>query len=176
MTNFARSILRRADRRDRDLLLRLALGMQSRRRSRRFWTTITHLGGAPAAIALALAPLFVRGLEGVGTSALLILVASHAIVQMVKRTVSRPRPSVSLSGLSLTIDPDRFSFPSGHAAAALSITIAYAIAYPWLAVPLVVAGLLVGASRIMLGVHYPGDVVFGQLLTLVTAALLLRFA
>lgn len=171
--SLTRSILERADGHDRELLVRLALGRDSRRASRRFWTVVTHIGGAPAAIALALAPFFVSGLADIGNRALFILVASHAIVQMVKRTVSRPRPSTNVDGVSLAMDPDRFSFPSGHSAAAMSIAIAYALEFPSLAVPLLGLGTLVGASRVMLGAHYPGDVVFGQLLTVITAALLL---
>jgi undecaprenyl-diphosphatase len=170
--NAPRSLLARADGHDRQLLVRLALGRHSRRTWRRFWIVITHIGGAPVAIVLALAPFFVAGLASVGWKAALLLVASHAIVQMVKRTVSRPRPSVSLDGISLAIEPDRFSFPSGHAAAAMSTAIGYAIAFPYLAAPLLAVGALVGASRVMLGVHYPGDVLFGQLLTGLTAVVL----
>lgn len=175
MTNRARAILRQADSRDRELLLRMALGARSRPRSRRFWATITHLGGAPVAILLALAPFAVSLVHAVGSTALIILILSHAMVQMVKRTVSRPRPSVAVDGISLAIEPDRFSFPSGHAAAAMSIAMAYALAFPALGMPIIAAGLAVGASRVMLGVHYPGDVVFGQVLTFLTGAVVIHF-
>ena len=56
----------------------------------------------------------------------------------------------------------RFSFPSGHSASSFAIALSYAIAFPSLAVPLVGLGLLVGMSRVALGVHYPGDVLAGQ--------------
>jgi undecaprenyl-diphosphatase len=170
--NIPRTLLHRADGHDRQLLMRLALGHHGRRSWRRMWTIITHLGGAPAAIALALAPFAVPGLSDVGSTALLLLITSHAIVQMVKRTVSRPRPSVRIDGISLALDPDRFSFPSGHSAAAMAVAIAYAQAFPALATPLLAIGALVGASRVMLGVHYPGDVLCGQLLTALTALVL----
>lgn len=175
MTQFTRTLLRRVDVHDRHLLAQLALGPRSRRASRRFWTVVTHIGGAPIAIAFALAPFFFAAFAGVGANALLILAASHAIVQMVKRTVSRPRPSVTLDGISLALEPDRFSFPSGHAAAAMAIAMAYGLAYPSFALPLFAVGTIVGASRVMLGVHYPGDVVFGQLLTALTGALVVYF-
>jgi undecaprenyl-diphosphatase len=40
---------------------------------------------------------------------------------------------------------------------------------PLLAGPLVLLALLVGYSRVRLGVHYPSDVVAGQLLAIVSA-------
>ena len=121
------------------------------------------------AIAFAVVPFFVPSLESVGASAALFLVLSHAVVQMVKRTVSRPRPSVHADGITLAVEPDRFSFPSGHSAAAMAVALAYAIAFPAFAAPLMILAMLVGASRVMLGVHYPGDVVMGQVLAVVTA-------
>jgi undecaprenyl-diphosphatase len=65
-------------------------------------------------------------------------------------------------------EPDRFSFPSGHSAAAMSVAIAYAVAYPSAAAPLIALAALVGMSRVFLGVHYPGDVLIGQLLAALT--------
>ena len=99
------------------------------------------------------------------------LLISHLLVQIVKRTVTRPRPSRCVIGANRTSEPDRFSFPSGHSAAAMSVALAYGLALPNLAGPLVILALLVGASRVFLGVHYPGDVVAGQLLAIATGVL-----
>jgi undecaprenyl-diphosphatase len=97
------------------------------------------------------------------------LIVSHLIVQLVKRTVNRPRPSLREATASLVPEPDRFSFPSGHACAAMAVCLAYAMAFPTFALPLVLLAMLVGASRVFLGVHYPGDVVIGQIIAIVTA-------
>ena len=70
-------------------------------------------------------------------------------------------------------EPDRFSFPSGHAAAAMSVALGYGVAFPALAVPLLVLALLVGFSRVRLGAHFPGDVLAGQGLALGAGALVL---
>ena len=64
--------------------------------------------------------------------------------------------------------PDRFSFLSGHAIASLAVALSYGVGFPPLAAPLVGLGLLVGWSRVVLGVHYPGDVLAGQLIAAVT--------
>jgi undecaprenyl-diphosphatase len=67
--------------------------------------------------------------------------------------------------VSLIQAPDRFSFPSGHSAAALAVALALGTFLPLPAALLLIAvGLLVGVSRSYLGVHYPGDVLAGWLL------------
>jgi undecaprenyl-diphosphatase len=163
------SLLARIDARDRALFLRCTFATTSSRVSRLFWTVLTHLGGATCSIAAALIPLLIGGpLVPAARQALATLALSHVLVQMVKRTVGRPRPSRAVAGTALVVEPDRFSFPSGHSAAAMSVAIAYAVAYPALAVPVVVIAALVGMSRVFLGVHYPGDVLMGQLLAALT--------
>ena len=104
--------------------------------------------------------------------ALATLVISHLGVQLIKRTVSRPRPSRRETWASLVREPDKFSFPSGHSTAAMAVASAYALAFPELALPLVALAVLVGASRVFLGVHYPGDVLIGQLIAVATALMM----
>lgn len=160
----------RLDARDRVLLTRWAIGHSASRAARAFWLTVTHLGGAFCAITLAVLPLLVDALERAALHATVTLVVSHLLVQFVKRTVSRPRPMLGGSYAALIKAPDRFSFPSGHSAAAMSVAFAYAVAYPPLAAPLLGVAMAVGLSRVALGVHYPGDVLVGQLLAVLTGA------
>jgi undecaprenyl-diphosphatase len=100
--------------------------------------------------------------------ALATLIISHLLVQAMKRTVGRGRPS-RVHDLAVIREPDRFSFPSGHATASLAVALSYAVAFPLLAEPLVLLALLVGYSRVRLGVHYPSDVLAGQLLAAVSS-------
>lgn len=137
---------------------------------------LTHLGGATATIALTsgllLSP-FDAWRHG-GQRAAFALAASHAVVQLIKRSVCRGRPLLPEGILCLIDAPDRFSFPSGHAAAALSVSLGMAAAMPAAAPLFVPLGLLIGVTRCYLGVHYPGDVVAGW--SLAAAAFLLGAA
>lgn len=165
------SILERLDARDRALYVRWAMSQSTPSRSRRAWTAITHLGGARAALLLAMLPLVMGGaLYDAGWLATTVLIVSHLIVQGIKRSVGRPRPSTRSHGVSLIAEPDKFSFPSGHAAAAMSVAFGYSVIFPNLLPALAVMAVIVGMSRVCLGVHYPGDVVAGQLLALATGA------
>jgi undecaprenyl-diphosphatase len=170
------ALIHRLGERDRALFLRLRLDATSRRQWCTLAVALTHIGGAGTTIALALSPLLLPGWQGVGRHAIYTLVLSHLLVQMIKRTVSRPRPSCAIGDEPLICVPDRFSFPSGHAAAALSIALAYAAAIPELAVPILVLAGVVGATRVALGVHYPGDVAAGQSIAVATHLILVHFS
>jgi undecaprenyl-diphosphatase len=145
--------------RDRALFARCLVDPGASRTQRMFWTLITHLGGVSCSLLAATLPLLLGGaIADAARQTLAMLVFSHLVVQIVKRTVSRPRPS----------NADRFSFPSGHSAAAMAVAFGYAMAFPSLAAPLIAMAFLVGASRVFLGVHYPGDVLVGQLIAVLT--------
>jgi undecaprenyl-diphosphatase len=134
---------------------------------------VTHLGDAAVTVtvALLLAAGIVPGLTLAGRRAAFALVASHLVVQLVKRTVTRARPLMPTGVAALVQPPDRFSFPSGHSAATVSIALGVATGLPGVAAPLLAgAAVLVGVSRCYLGVHYPGDVVAGWVLGLMGLA------
>lgn len=168
------SLLARVERSERALFVRCVDHASVHHLMRRGWTVLTHLGGTLSSIALAGLPLvFANGaLRDAATHAALVLLVSHVAVQLVKRTVNRRRPSMREATASLVAEPDRFSFPSGHSCAAMAVAFAYAMAFPALALPLLAVAVLVGMSRVFLGVHYPGDVVVGQAIAIVTAMII----
>lgn len=148
---------------------RLLLALIERRRPRidTLMRIITRLGSwylvVPATAFLASDA--VPGVSDVGRLALVSLAASHLLVQLLKRTICRKRPALPV-GFGFLIEPeDRFSFPSGHAAAGMSVALPLLLGIGGAVGAMVMlVGVAVGLSRCYLGVHYPGDVVMGWLL------------
>ena len=149
-------------------------GRHCSRTSRAAWVFVTHAGGLWASVLASTVPLLVDGaVRAAAMHALAGLALSHAVVQLVKRNVERPRPSARTHFNTLVAEPPCFSFPSGHATAAMSVAFMYAVAFPGYAIALMVVAIAVGFSRVRLGVHYPGDVLAGQLIALFSDLLLL---
>ena len=104
------------------------------------------------------------------TTAIAGVVAAHGASIVIKRVVRRPRPHDPAVAVYVGT-PSRLSFPSSHA----SSTTAAAVLYGGLtggAAAGTAAGVLVPAmalSRLVLGVHYPTDVLAGSTLGAVCA-------
>ncbi len=80
---------------------------------------------------------------------------------LIKNGFKRARPI----GLPVFILPlDRYSMPSGHAAAAMLMASVTASYYPAITIPVFTWAVLIGASRLLLGVHYLTDLIAGAML------------
>ncbi len=87
------------------------------------------------------------------------------LYKWLKGKTLRPRPYEVRQDIWLTGRPlDRFSFPSGHTLHAVAFTAVALSYYPSLAIILLPFSLLVGLSRVVLGLHYPSDVLAGALI------------
>lgn len=93
--------------------------------------------------------------------ALLAFAIELPLYLLLKNSLKRQRPV----GLPVFITPsDRYSLPSGHTAAAFLMATILASGFPLWAPLLFGWAALVGASRLLLGVHYLSDLVAGALL------------
>lgn len=87
------------------------------------------------------------------------------VYKWLKSKTSRPRPFAVVNAVRAGADPlDAFSFPSGHTLHAVAFSIVAIAFYPMLAWLLVPFTILVAASRVVLGLHYPSDVLAGAAL------------
>jgi undecaprenyl-diphosphatase len=85
--------------------------------------------------------------------------------QALKRSLTRARPDTAIAGFeALAANPDRFSFPSGHTAAAVSVAVAFAGKPHGLGPAALLLAAGIGLSRVYLGAHYPLDVAAGAFL------------
>jgi undecaprenyl-diphosphatase len=85
-----------------------------------------------------------------------------ALYKGLKRRLVRERPYVTFDGILAGTPPlDRYSFPSGHTLHAVSFTAIATAHFPELGWVLVPFTVLVAASRVVLGLHYPSDVLAG---------------
>jgi len=127
----------------------------------------SRLGDGNAWYALILALPWVYGLSALRPALAMAVSALAGLVlyKWLKRTFVRERPFIRHRGISLAAAPlDRYSFPSGHTLHAVSFTWQAVAFAPELAVVLVPFAALVAASRVVLGLHYPTDVLVGAAL------------
>ena len=97
--------------------------------------------------------------------------AAHGASIAVKRVVRRQRP-IDESVDVLVKTPSSLSFPSSHATSTTAAAVVYSGLTGRNLVPVVVPPMLV--SRLVLGVHYPTDVVAGSVLGAVVGGLVRR--
>lgn len=108
-------------------------------------------------------------------SGLLAYMLEIPIYILLKKSLKRERPCHHISNLSAHIVPsDKFSLPSGHTAAAFLMASLIAYFYPNLSVFAYLWACGIGSSRVLLGVHYPSDIIAGAFLGLGISAISLQ--
>ena len=131
---------------------------------RRLFQIVSRLGDGVLWYALLLALPLLRGRAAVRPALVMALIGVLGVLlyKALKQTLVRERPFITHSGISLHGAPlDRYSFPSGHTLHAVAFTwqaVAHFPALGWVLVPF---ASLVAASRVVLGLHYPTDVLVG---------------
>jgi membrane-associated phospholipid phosphatase len=117
-----------------------------------------------------------RGLAAAGT-VILGMLDAWWITEITKLIVRRPRPFDALANASpgvlpapetVIAHPSSFSFPSGDAALAMGAAVAFAYVSPKYRVPILLLGVAAAVARVVVGVHYPFDVLGGMTVGIVS--------
>lgn len=128
---------------------------------RAYFATISRLGDGVFWYGLMGAMVLLDGMQGLRASAHLaaVGVVSLLLYKGLKRWTRRPRPFSADRHIRAWVAPlDEFSFPSGHTLHAVAFTIVALAYYPMLAWLLIPFTASVALSRVVLGLHYPSDV------------------
>jgi membrane-associated phospholipid phosphatase len=124
-----------------------------------------------------------RGLNrrGIGATATVVfaMVDAWALDELIKLVVRRPRPFEALvnapSALpapeTVVAHPSSYSFPSGDAALAMGAAVALAYVTPKYRAPILLLGIAAALARVVVGVHYPFDVLGGMTVGIVSGLL-----
>jgi len=162
-----------------DLAWCLRFNQASHRRGmERLFAVVSRLGDGVFWYTLMLALLVAQGSAALPVVARMLAAGALALVlyKWLKSRTTRPRPCARTDRIRASVAPlDEYSFPSGHTLHAVSFSIVAVYYYPallWLVGPFT---LLVALSRMVLGLHYPSDVLAGALLGAALAALTLQF-
>lgn len=133
-----------------------------------FWSNLTLLGDGAVALALVLP--FIKRRPECFWSAIIAAVLAALLVQGIKQLINVPRPVAVLPAEHFYLTGPSYravSFPSGHSAAIFALTGIWVMTlsrHYLLRVLLLLVAVLVSLSRVMVGVHWPVDLLGGMLL------------
>ena len=135
-------------------------------------TVITRLGNGGAIWLLPGVILFMsRTYRKVGFDIVIAVGLCWCLNELGKHIFLRPRPFAEIEGLLVMIPPPTSgSFPSGHTCSSFAAAYAYTRGFPKYGAWSYIPAVLIGVSRIYVGVHYPSDVFAGAVLGTVSAA------
>src|ERR1017187_8734271 len=129
-------------------------------------TLVTQFGYEPILALFSVLLFFVdRQNAKLALEVLIAFVIADAVVLVLNGVYFRPRPYETLSNVLLPAGlGGGSSFPSGHATKAFAVAAVVALQWGKKAVPIVLISCGVALSRVIIGVHYPIDVMAGAVL------------
>ncbi len=138
---------------------------------------VSCTGNGPLYVLLAIGLYWQQGAGHPLLHALFLAFALERPVYFVlKNSFKRHRPAQSIKDFRSAIIPsDQFSFPSGHTSAAFMVAALLGYFFPAWQIGFYLWALLIGFSRVVLGVHFPTDTLMGMLLGIACAFFSLNY-
>lgn len=135
--------------------------------TQRFFGVISRLGDGVFwyLIMLLLPALFGRAGVTAAAHMLAVGVVSLVIYKLLKRLTGRRRPCDQFDDIGRHAPMlDMYSFPSGHTMHAVGFTAILLAHFPQVGLVITPFVFLVASSRVILGLHYPSDVIVGAVI------------
>lgn len=102
-----------------------------------------------------------------------LLATDQLTSNFLKHMIERARPCHTFSDINLLVDCGAgFSMPSAHSANTFGQAILVGAQVKWARWPLLAYAFLVAISRVFVGMHYPGDIIFGALVGILIGLIL----
>lgn len=160
-------LLRRLEQWDHYSFCRLfSKSCSGRTRAASFWLSKTADGPLYAVLVATLYAFECRNAAVFFSLLLAGFIIELPLYLLLKNSIKRARPADVLTAFirAHIVPSDRFSLPSGHTAGAFVVATAVALYFP-VFMPLAFGWAIgIGFSRILLGVHFPLDVIAGAIL------------
>lgn len=138
-----------------------------RRRIRDGFAIVSRLGDGVLWYTIIASLPLIYGMQALEASLHMLAVGlvSLVIYKWLKRSTSRARPyRVNADILHSVRALDEYSFPSGHTMHAVGFSIVLLTYYPEWWIAILPFTTLVATSRLVLGLHYPSDVLIGAVI------------
>lgn len=134
---------------------------------RDFFSLVSVLGNGRIWYGIMLVLPFIYGAAGLRASAEMAVtgLVGLALYKLIKSSTHRLRPFMRDEQITPgTSALDQYSFPSGHTLHAVAFTLICLAHFPEWAVVLAPLATLIAISRVVLGLHFPSDVILGAMI------------
>lgn len=139
---------------------------------------VTEMGSFVAMLAVCIIVIILsiiyknQSVKRIAILCLFSLLLADGIALILKILVLEPRPFVTLNNVHLlVVENDPASFPSGHTTSTFAVlsVLVFKFRHEFWSVVLILFGVVIGFSRIYVGVHYPLDVLAGCIIGVLCA-------
>lgn len=136
-----------------------------------FFELITHTGSTIFFL-LVLPAVYWCWDTSIGRRVVILFLVSVWFTQWLKEWWQRPRPAAISPEVRAAVDAPDFGIPSGHTLVTTVLwgTIAWHVQRRWVIICVIIYVFLVALSRMVLGVHFPQDVIAGLIFGLLLLA------